>query len=245
MKHLFFILLIITSTCGLATANQVEVVSEHWPPFIVHQKGLAHQSTHKVTGQVTRNVREILHLAELDYSLTIYPWARSFHLATNKPNVLIYSIFKNEQRAPKFHWFCPIYPSTPIKAYKLANNDADVHSLEALKSAVVGVMRGDNSYKYLLDKGFEEDTHLDVSANEEINLLKLITGKIDVVIQSEQALRYRLKQLNASHLTIVEGLTLHPIKQTEHCMALSQGTDEKIIDKIDKAFKQWLVAQNS
>lgn len=245
MKHLILILGIISCAFSQANQQQLEVVAEHWPPYIVHQKGLAHQSTHKVTGQVTRNIREILQRAKLDYSLAIYPWARSYHLASNKPNVLIYSIFKNEHRTPQFHWYCPIYPPTPIKVYKLAHNEADVNSLSALKSAVVGVMRSDNSYKYFVDNGFEKGINLDISANEETNLLKLINGKIDAVVQSEQALHYRLKQLDAGHLSIVEGLTLHPKKQSEHCMALSKGTDEKIIHKIDKAFKQWRAEQNT
>ena len=247
MKHLFFFVLlsVFLSVClrSHAGEHQLSVVSEHWPPFIVHYKNDTVQE--EVKGVVTENIREILALTNLDYSLNIYPWARSYHLATNKPNVLIYSIFRNEQREPQFHWFCPVYHATPIKIFKLASNNADISSLESLKGAVVGVMRGDNSYKYLSSRGFEQGVNLDVSANEEVNLLKLITGKIDAVVQSEAALRYRLAQVNASNLSIVEGLTLHSKEKTEHCMALSKNSDAQLVDKVSSAFAQWQASEEN
>ncbi|REL25613.1 hypothetical protein DXX93_02965 [Thalassotalea euphylliae] len=237
MKHLFFLVFISVCLLSHAGEHQLSVVSEHWPPYIIHYKNDTVQA--EVKGVVTENIREILALANLDYSLNIYPWARSYHLATNKPNVLIYSIFKNEQREPLFHWFCPVYQATPIRIFKLATNSADISSLASLKNSVVGVMRDDNSYRYLSTKGFEPGVNLDISSNEEINLLKLITGKIDAVVQSEAALRYRLAQVNASNLAIVAGLTLHSKEKTEHCMALSKNSDAQLINKISTAFAQW------
>lgn len=232
MKYFFIICIAIyCSSLTQAKELELEVVSENWPPFIIAEK--------EVSGIVTDKVKEILNKSDINYHINIYPWARSYHIATSKPNVLIYSIYKTKERTPHFHWFCPIHKATPIHIYKLSTNKIDVNSLAALKTAVVGIMRGDNSHQYLLDNGFEDGVNLDVSANEETNLLKLLNGRVDVVVQSEESLRYRLSNLGAKDIDFVAGLTIHQGKQAEHCMALSKGTDPQIIKQVSRSFEQW------
>ena len=220
-----------------AKHRQVEVVTENWPPYIVQGD--------KINGIVTHKVRKILKYAELNYEISIYPWARSYHLATTKPNVLIYSIYRNPQREEHFHWFCPLHQSTPINIYKLATNKTNIDSLTDLRTAVVGIMRGDNSHKYLLNNGFKEGINLDVSATEETNVLKLINGKVDAVVQSEESLKYRLAQLNAEHLKFTSGFTLHKGNKAEHCMAFSKGTSVHIVEKVKLGFEKWLKESKS
>ena len=96
---------------ALAKTNELEVVTESWPPFII--------SGQDVSGIDTDRVRKILNDTGINYTIKIYPWARSYYLATNKPNVLIYSIHKSKQREPLFHWYCPTHKSTQINAYKI------------------------------------------------------------------------------------------------------------------------------
>ena len=115
MKHLFFFVLLSVCLQSHAGEHQLRVVSEHWPPFIVHYKNDTVQE--EVKGVVTEHIREILALANLDYSLNIYPWARSYHLATNKPNVLIYSILKRATRAA-ISLVLPSLPRDPDKNFQ-------------------------------------------------------------------------------------------------------------------------------
>lgn len=231
MKNsLSFIFLLLSFTVHSNEAK-LNVVTEDWPPFIL--KG------QEVSGIVTKNIKEILAYTDIKYSIDVYPWARSFHLATTNPNVLIYSIYKTKQREAKFHWFCPVYKSTPIHAYKLASNQINIDSLEALKTSVVGIMRGDNSHSYFLNNGFEEGVNIDLSSNEETNLKKLIKGRVDVVIQSQESLNYRLESLGASGMNLISGLEISKGASAEHCMALSLNTKDETINKIRKGFEEW------
>jgi len=231
MKNpLLFIFLLLSFTAH-SNEETLNIVTEDWPPFIL--KG------QEVSGIVTNNIREILRYTDIKYSIDVYPWARSFHLATTNPDVLIYSIYRTKQRESKFHWFCPIYKSTPIHAYKLASNNINIDSLEALKTSVVGIMRGDNSHNYFLQKGFIEGVNLDISSNEEANLKKLIKGRVDVVIQSQESLNYRLELLGSKDLSLVSGLEISKDESAEHCMALSLNTKDETIDKIRKGFEKW------
>jgi polar amino acid transport system substrate-binding protein len=231
MKTFLLIIFLLFTPFAQASKNDLEVVTEDWPPFIVTGKN--------ISGIVTENIREILSYTDIKYSMNVYPWARSFQLATSKPNVLIYSIYRTKQRENQFNWFCPIFESTPIHAYKLASNDININTLESLKKSVVGVMRGDHSYNYLLQQGFQEGVNLDLSSNEEVNLRKLIKGRVDVVLLAKESLIYRLKALGVKDLNMVPGLEMGQGKSVEHCMALSLGTKPETIEKIKQGFKQW------
>jgi len=235
MKKSLLIIFLLLSFTVHGDEEELKVVTEDWPPFIL--KG------QKVSGIVTKNIREILAYTDIKYSIDVYPWARSFHLATTNPDVLIYSIYRTKQRESKFHWFCPIYKSTPIHAYKLASNEINIDSLETLKTSVVGIMRGDNSHNYLLKNGFEEGVNIDLSSNEETNLKKLIKGRVDVVIQSKESLNYRLGLLGAEGLNLMSGLEISKGASAEHCMALSLETNAETIKKIKKGFEQWQKTQ--
>jgi polar amino acid transport system substrate-binding protein len=231
MKKLRLIIFLLLSFSSRGSEIELEIVTEEWPPFIVNGK--------EVSGVVTKNIREILKFTDIKYSINVYPWARSFHLATSNPNILIYSIYRTKQRETQFNWICPIYKSTPIHAYKLAKNEINIDSLEGMKKGIVGLMRGDNSYSYFLQKGFQEGVNVDSSSNEETNLKKLIKGRVDVVIQSKESLNYRLGSLGAKELNIVSGMAIGHDQSVEHCMALSLGTKAEIIHKLRKGFEQW------
>ena len=236
MKNLLFIIFLLLSSASQSNEIELEIVTEEWPPFIVNGQ--------EVSGVVTKNVREILQFTDIKYSINVYPWARSYHLATSNPNILIYSIYRTKQRESQFNWLCPIYKSTPIHAYKLAKNEINIDSLEGMKKGVVGLMRGDNSYSYFLQKGFQEGVNIDSSSNEETNLKKLIKGRVDVVIQSKESLNYRLESLGAKKLNMVSGMAIGHDQSLEHCMALSLGTKTEIINKLKKGFEQWQKINN-
>lgn len=231
MKNILIVVFLLFTSTAQCNEDDLKVVTENWPPFIV--KGS------EISGIVTNNVREILAYTDIKYSINVYPWARSLHLAKTNPNTLIYSIIRTKQREAQFNWLCPIYKSTPIQASKLASNSINVNSLESMKTGVVGAMRDDHSSNYLLQQGFQEGVNLDLSSNEETNLRKLIKGRVDVVMQSKESLNYRLESLGVKDLNIVSGLVVGNAKSVEHCMALSLGTKAEIIAKLRKGFKLW------
>ena len=231
MKKFLLISLLLLSFTALSSEVELKVVTENWPPFIKKGK--------EVSGEVTKNIREILSYTDIKYSISIYPWARSLYLATTTPNILIYSIYRTEQREAKFNWICPIYKSIPVHAYKLASNIIDINSLESLRKGVVGVMRGDHSYSYFIQEGFLVGANLDLSSNEEINLRKLVSGRVDVIIQAKESLIYRLDSLGIKDVDMISGMEIGHDKNIGHCMALSLGTNTDIIKKIRKGFEQW------
>jgi polar amino acid transport system substrate-binding protein len=240
LKFLLSVLLIFSVFSVKVTALNLEVVSEHWPPFIIQNP----DNKNDISGSVTKIINDILAPSDIDYTIKIYPWARSYYLALNKPNVLIYSIYKTEQRTPHFEWFCPIYAQTPINIYKLKKNNTDISSLATLSDTVIGVSRNDNSHNYMLEHGFVEGRNLIVTSSEENNIKNLLNGRIDAVIQAKESLMYRLQGTGFSIDDLTVGFKLHSNDNTEHCMALSKSSSPEMISTVKKAFNSWLVNNN-
>ena len=226
--HKWLLCFVILGYQPILNAEQLQVVGESWPPFIVDGDPIG--------GSVTEKVRDILKVAKLDYKITLYPWIRSYHIAKTRPNTLIYSIYRSPERESYFHWFCPVHKSSRIYSFKLAKNPADISTLEALKKLTVGVMRGDNSHEFLTNNGFSENKNLDLSADELINIRKLVHGRIDVVTQVQESLEYRLKMLGYGETKIERGVKLHRNENSFHCMALNKNSDAKLVEKIRAAF---------
>lgn len=219
----------------------LDVVSEHWPPFIIQNFDNKNEiPEQKISGIVTQKIHNILSTSEIDYTIKTYPWARSYYLALNKPNVLIYSIYKTEQRTPFFEWFCPIHEKTPINIYKLKSNKSDISSLSTLGNSIIGVLRSDNSHNFMLEHGFVEGKSLIVSSSEENNIKNLLNKRIDAIIQSKKSLIYRLKGSDFSIDDFEVGFKLHKNKNTEHCMALSKSSSPEMIFAVKRAFNLWL-----
>jgi len=237
LKYLFPLVIF---TCFCAFANDknpsLEIVSEHWPPYIVQNT----KANNEVSGLVTKKIKAIFDNSPLQYQITTYPWARSYYLAMNKPNVLIYSIYKTPERTPYFEWFCPIHAKTPVNIYKLKTNNTDISSLASLGNAVVGVLRNDNSHNYMVNNGFNEEKNLAVSSSEENNIKKLLKGRIDAVIQSRDALIYRIQDSNFTIDDFSVGFKLHKDANNEHCMALNKNSDPAVKSAVKSAFNLWL-----
>ena len=216
-------------------ATKLTVVTEDWPPYNYHDK------QGNVVGASTENVKKVLALSGLDYDLKLYPWARAYDMALSKKNVLIYTIIKTPSREPLFHWFCPIHAQVKIYFYKLANNETvQLKTVADAKKYRVGVARGDWNEAFLKEEGFDVGVNLDIAATDDANLQTLLAGRIDLMLNSEHAMRGRLKKINASYDTVKKALLQNVKREDPSCMALSLNSDPIIVEGLQKAFEQYL-----
>lgn len=235
MKYFFYVLVGLFSSFLSA---KLTVVTEDWPPYnYVDPRG-------KVVGSVTEQVERILQTAGVDYSLSVFPWARSYQMAQEQPNVLLFSVLRTPERETLFDWYCPIHRPIPMHFYRLTRNDKIVvNSIEDVKTYRVGVPRGDWNETYLLAQGFVEGKNLDVTASNMVNLQTLIAGRIDLILDAEDAIHRRLKRLGFNSGTVTRAMSRDVLPQEEVCMVLSKNTDEALKQKIALAFKQLVLHQ--
>jgi len=232
------LLIVVCLIKTVAAQDKVTVFSESWPPFIYHKEG-------RIIGLVTEKVVEILEISEFDYQIKLLPWARSYQLARSTPNTLIFSIFRSPEREALFHWYCPLMPAEQGFLFRLAKNPYYLKSLADIRQYRIGVMREDLSHQFLRDKGFIERVNLDLSADEDINIKKLLNGRVDFVVQSPSAIKYRLNALGLSADTVVAERELMPGNRQQHCLALNINSDPVLVKRMKSAFELWLKQQNT
>jgi len=75
-----------------ANAQHLRVVTENWPPYNFFNQN------DQIVGSSTEVVRAVLEKAGFSYSIEVYPWARSYSIAQNNSNVLIYTILRTPFR---------------------------------------------------------------------------------------------------------------------------------------------------
>lgn len=236
MSRVFLLLVFLVSfnNC-LAKSNEsklptLQVVTEDWPPFNYRN------DDGDIVGIATERVTSILASANLEYKILMLPWARALETATNKPNTLIYSIYRTKERESLFHWFCPILPSSSFYAYALTENAITINTIEELKNFTIAVARNEVEHTYLNNLGFEEGNNLYISAEDETSFEQVLNNRVDLFIESPISIEVRLRNrdLPIDYVTPVFKIEL---EGQQHCIALSKGSSAEMIKRISDAFE--------
>jgi polar amino acid transport system substrate-binding protein len=121
-------------------------------------------------------VREIQKRVHNDDPIRMVTWARGYYAVQNDPNVLLFSMARTAERNRLFRWIGPILES-PYGFYVRADSRIVINSInDAKKINSIGVYRDDVRDLFLTRAGF---TNLDRITNNDDNIKKLMTGRID------------------------------------------------------------------
>lgn len=78
-------------------AQELTIISENNPPFNFVKHG-------SPTGSSMEIVREMLRRMNRTDTIQILPWARGYDLALSRPNVVLFSTARTNQRENLFFW---------------------------------------------------------------------------------------------------------------------------------------------
>ena len=230
---LFIIITFLTLISFESKSKDLLVVTENWPPYnYLDSKG-------KLTGESTEVVNKILSNASISFDISLYPWARSLQIASDRKNTLIYSIYKTKERENKFHWFCPILKPTPMHFYKMTTNQhISANDITDIKNYTVGINRSDWIHSHLSSLGFIDGKHLDLAAETQVNINKLVAGRIDLIVNSELGMQLALKKHNLPTHAFTKLLSLDLTGKNDLCMAINKQSSPELIKKITQAFNR-------
>lgn len=223
------------SACGFLTAvlvawaanaQPVTVVTEEYPPYNYLN------GSKQVVGLSTEVVREVLRRAKVDYRISLYPWARAYHMAQNQPNVLIYSIGRNAQRETLFQWVDIIAPYN-VFLYRLkSRTDVQVQHIDQLGRYRVGAVRDDVRAQYLDRMGIAADLVVDDSANAK----KLASQRIDLFPIDEIALVALYRREGLDPASVEKALALPDLSSGLY-MAFSLQTAPELVERCRTALR--------
>ena len=216
--------LLAMSLAASAWGQTLTVVTEEYPPY--NYQG----SDKKISGMATEVVAEVLQRTKISYKLGIYPWARAYQMAQDAPNVLIYSIGRNEQRETLFKWVDVIAPYD-VYLYRLkSRTELKVGSVADIKHYRIGAVRDDVRAQYLE----KAEVPLDLVIEDSANAKKLASQRIDMfpIDELAQVALYRREGLDPG--SVVKVFKLDALSAGLY-MAFSKQTSDELVRKCKEA----------
>jgi len=155
-----------------ATAQELTIITEEYPPVSFLEEGI-------ITGSSVEVVREILRRLNLPDNIIIRPWVRGYNLLKTTPNVVLFSTTRTKERESLFHWVGPL--CTAWNGFYIKKGSAiRINSLEdAKRVGSIATYKEDFREQMLKAWGF---MNLDSSKSATSNLKKLMSGRVDLWI---------------------------------------------------------------
>ncbi|OQX02274.1 MAG: hypothetical protein BWK80_58225 [Desulfobacteraceae bacterium IS3] len=210
----------------------ITVVTEEYPPYNYTEGG-------KVKGVSTEVVEAVLKLTGIKAEIEVYPWPRTYHLALNNKNTLIYSITRMPQREELFKWVGRIAPAENYLFALKERTDIQISTLEDAKKYKIATVQNDVCELYLLSKGFEKRKNVRSDSTYPVNMEKLLGKLIDMWAIGELPAYSLLrgKGLDPSQ-TVRKVFLLEEISGEGLYMAFSKSTSDEIVEKFKTALEK-------
>ena len=229
--HLLSALLVLAVAYPPLEAQEVpaiKVVTEESFPI-----NYTDDTSQKMTGFATDYLLTVLNQADVNYALNSYTWERSFKIASEEPNVLIYSMARTPERENDFHWLFEIM-TLQYSLYGVESRREHFQGAKDFRSYQIALTAGSASLKYLKEDGYnnivvaKDYEHLD-------NLLK--HGRVDFVASSKLALSSFIKKYN------YDKDTFSPYKELNYVdidlyYAMSKSTDKQLVETLKTLFEE-------
>lgn len=208
-------------TVSQASATDFKIMTEEYPPFNYSEGG-------KLTGLSTDVMMELAKRVGHSSEFEMLPWARGYNLIQKKSGQILFSMTRTEAREELFKWVGPV-ASNKWVLFAKKDSGLTIASLEdAKKVKKIGTYKEDAAETFLKEEGF---TNLDSVVNDELNVPKLMAGRIDLWIVGELQGIYKAKAKG-----VADDLEkVMDIKDTQLYIAFSKDTADEDIAKWQKA----------
>ncbi|MCW0000035.1 transporter substrate-binding domain-containing protein [Pararhizobium sp. YC-54] len=173
MRHIAFALVLLLS--GTADAETLRLLTEEYPPYNFSKNGV-------ISGAAVEQAELMMKALGTPYSLEILPWARALSLTENQPWTCLFTTGHDDERDKRFKWVEPLLVDRMVMVRK-AGSGVNPANAEQAKRFTVGTQRSDFSANYLEKHDFPK---IDLAADLETTVKKLLSGRIDLMMTSEK-----------------------------------------------------------
>jgi len=155
--------------------NTVILTTESYPPFTYRDT----DGTYR--GSSVEQVEALMRKAHMPFTMEIMPWARAITLAETQPMHCVFSAARIPEREKRFKWVTPLSVNRYVLV-RLAGSMITAHTIEEAKRYTIGTHRADFTETLLRQQNF---LSVDLSANFETTLNKLLEQRVDMMPMSE------------------------------------------------------------
>ncbi|WP_196158597.1 ABC transporter substrate-binding protein [Reinekea sp. G2M2-21] len=202
-----------------ANAASLSILTEIDPPAQFFNKD------GELTGFTIELVQAIQKIVGNQDPITPVPWARAYRMIETQPNVVLFLMVRDKNRAPLFQWIGPVLEFT-TGLYGLSDSELVLSSLtDAKKLPAIGVYKNDIRDQTLTNLGFG---NLERVTNKTQNIRMLMAGRIDAYAAS--SISFGADAIEAGFRP--DDLKLiFPINNVQAFIAMSKQTPIEIVDE--------------
>lgn len=204
----------------------LQIITEDFAPYNFRSED------GEITGRSTDVVEEILSRLSLNIEIQLMNWNKAYAMALSKPDVILYSTFRTDDRENLFQWVGPI-ASDEILFYALKGSALVIRSLEDAKAvSAIGVVKDDARHQLLVQNNF---TNLKLYPTDVECYKALANGEVDLVlgINASMAMMAGQAGLDPSELTSV-----YSVRKTPIYIAFNKNISSDIVEEWQNTLNQ-------
>jgi len=192
LKQIGFLFFSLICCCSFAQQKTIKIATLEYPPFI-------YSEGNKAKGPIVDKVVHVFSKLNINVDIQILPITRGLLMVKNGDVDAFFSLKKTPERENDL-----LFTKVPLIQQQFvffSNKNSHINwngNLDDLKDYKIGIVSM-TSYGKIFDNGVKNGlfTNLDETQSFELNIKKLIAGRIDLVINSYDVGKYLIKKLNA------------------------------------------------
>jgi len=209
---------------GICAGDKIRILTTEEPPT-----NYTHDD--KLVGTTIDIVNEIKRYLNLNVKIEVKPWVRSYSIAKKKPNIVIFTAGRTQERVDHgFYFIGPVITRNHALWSKKGNN-YDINDIADIKKKdlSIGSMRGDWRTKLFKNQGIK----VQEVVNHELNLKKLLIGRFHLWVSSDIETPPILKKLGYD-MDVIE--IAYVFKEASSYIMISKDTSKDIVEKWQNAY---------
>lgn len=206
-----------------STSADLKIYTEDAPPLNFLNNG-------KPDGVAVAIVNEIRTRVGEKSQIEFVPWARGYDEVQKNANVALFATTRTEARENLFKWVGPLAEKKWI-LYKKKGSPIAIKTLDDAKAVKsIGAYKDDAKEQFLKSKGF---TNVDSASADNLNIKKLVAGRIDLWITGESDMLDYAKKEGVAPSELEEVFVVDTKKLS---IAFSKQTSDDVIKKWQDAY---------
>ena len=154
----------------------LEVLAEEFPPFNYvedgHLKGFTVDLVHEMLSRANLSPR--------DGQIRVLPWKRAYLRAQTKPDVLLLTTTRTEEREDLFQWVGPIYRREQWLYRRAGDEAVQVGALADLRGYSLVVVAQSANHQLLLDGGYGLNNLIYETSSIDSKIKMLLHGRAQI-----------------------------------------------------------------